>query len=61
MTDPKLIAITGASGLIGGALTKRLRSEHQPFLKLVRHPTSGERERYWDYSEKVLDLSLIHI
>ena len=54
MTDPELIAITGASGLIGGALTKRLRSENQPFLKLVRHPTSEERERYWDYSEKVL-------
>ena len=27
MSDPKLIAITGASGLIGKALTKRFRSE----------------------------------
>ena len=38
MSDPKLIAITGASGLIGKALIKRFRSENQPFLKLVRQP-----------------------
>ncbi|MDG2199291.1 MAG: TIGR01777 family oxidoreductase [SAR324 cluster bacterium] len=55
MSDPKLIAITGASGLIGKALTKRFKSEKQPFLKLVRHPTSEERERFWNYSEKVFD------
>ena len=55
MTDPKLIAITGASGLIGRALTKKLRLENQPFLKLVRHPASEEGERFWNYSEKVLD------
>ena len=55
MSDPALIAITGASGLIGKALTKRLRSESESFLKLVRHPTSEEGERFWDYSEKVLE------
>ena len=55
MSDPKLIAITGASGLIGKALTKRFRSENQPFLKLVRQPTSEKGERFWNYSEKVLD------
>ena len=55
MSDPALIAITGASGLIGKALTKRLRSESKSFLKLVRHPTSEEGERFWDYSEKVLE------
>ncbi len=55
MSDPKLIAITGASGLIGKALTKRFRSEKQTFLKLVRHPTSKEGERFWNYSEKVFD------
>ncbi len=55
MSDPKLIAITGASGLIGKALTKRFRSENQPFLKLVRHQASEEGERFWNYSEKVLD------
>ncbi|MGA0190423.1 MAG: TIGR01777 family oxidoreductase [bacterium] len=55
MSDPKLIAITGASGLIGKALIKRFRSENQPFLKLVRQPTSEAGERFWNYSEKVLD------
>ncbi len=55
MSDPKLIAITGASGLIGKALIKRFRSENQPFLKLVRQPTSEVGERFWNYSEKVLD------
>ena len=55
MTDPKLIAITGASGLIGRALTKKLRLENQPYLKLVRHPASEEGERFWNYSEKILD------
>ena len=55
MSDPKLIAITGASGLIGKALIKRFRSENQPFLKLVRQPTSESGERFWNYSEKVLD------
>ena len=55
MSDPALIAITGASGLIGKALTKRLRSESQPSLKLVRYPTSEEGKRFWDYSEKVLE------
>ena len=55
MTEPKLIAITGASGLIGRALTKKLRLENQPFLKLVRHPAFEEGERFWNYSEKILD------
>ena len=55
MSDPNFIAITGASGLIGKALIKRFRSENQPFLKLVRKPTSEEGERFWNYSEKVLD------
>ncbi len=54
MSDAALIAITGASGLIGKALTERLRSESQPSLKLVRYPTSEEGKRFWDYSEKVL-------
>ncbi len=58
MTDPKLIAITGASGLIGTALTKKLRLENQPLLKLVRHPASEEGERFWNYSEKVLDAGI---
>ncbi|MEC7193748.1 MAG: NAD-dependent epimerase/dehydratase family protein, partial [SAR324 cluster bacterium] len=55
MTDSKLIAITGASGLIGRALTEKLRFENQPFLKLVRHPVSEKGERFWNYSEKILD------
>ena len=55
MSDPNFIAITGASGLIGKALIKRFRSENQPFLKLVRQPTSEDGERFWNYSEKVLD------
>jgi len=55
MSDPKFIAITGASGLIGKALIKRFRSENQPFLKLVRQPTSESGERFWNYSEKILD------
>tara|TARA_B100000575_G_scaffold292130_1_gene299743 strand:- start:476 stop:1387 length:912 start_codon:yes stop_codon:yes gene_type:complete len=55
MSDPALIAITGTSGLIGKALSKRLRSESQPSLKLVRYPTSEEGKRFWDYSENILE------
>ena len=55
MSDPALVAITGASGLIGKELTKKLRSENQSSLKLVRYPTSEEGKRFWDYSEKVLE------
>jgi hypothetical protein len=58
MSVPKFIAVTGASGLIGRTLVEKLRSERQSFIKLVRHPTFEEGERFWDYTQEILDEGL---
>ncbi len=42
------IAITGASGLIGGALSRQLTSRGDQVVRLVRHEPSGPQERRWD-------------
>jgi uncharacterized protein (TIGR01777 family) len=47
------IAITGATGLIGSALTKSLISDGHSVLKLVRKPTSDPNELSWDISKGI--------
>lgn len=42
------IVIAGASGLIGTALTERLRERGDTVIKLVRRPPASHDEREWD-------------
>jgi uncharacterized protein (TIGR01777 family) len=44
------VAITGASGLIGGALSSSLREGGHDVVHLVRREPSAEHERQWDPS-----------
>lgn len=45
---PRRVAVTGASGLIGSALVRRLRSEGSEVVRLVRRPPRGADEVEWD-------------
>lgn len=47
------IAITGASGLIGSALTASLTADGHEVIKLVRTPTSAANEVRWDITQGV--------
>ena len=42
------VAMTGASGLIGSALTQSLRGDGIDVLRLVRHPPADASELSWD-------------
>jgi uncharacterized protein len=42
------VAITGATGLIGGALASYLSSDGADVLRLVRRPATGAAELQWD-------------
>ena len=42
------VAITGATGLIGGALAEYLRNDGLDVLRLVRRPAAGVTELRWD-------------
>ncbi len=42
------IAVTGASGLIGGALVPHLRAQGHEVLRLVRRPSGNADEVTWD-------------
>jgi uncharacterized protein (TIGR01777 family) len=42
------VAITGATGLIGGALANYLSSDGADVLRLVRRPAAGAAELQWD-------------
>ncbi len=46
--------ISGASGLIGGALSSELRTAGHEVVALVRRPASGDREVQWDPSAGTL-------
>jgi uncharacterized protein (TIGR01777 family) len=50
--EPLTVAVTGASGLIGTALTALLTTGGHRVIKLVRHPVAPgtENERQWDPS-----------
>ncbi|CAM4050233.1 TIGR01777 family oxidoreductase [Janibacter anophelis] len=47
-TPQQRVAITGASGLIGGALSSALAAEGHDVVHLVRRAPSGPHERQWD-------------
>ena len=49
------VAITGASGLIGGALSSSLRADGHEVVQLVRHEPKGDHERPWDPATRELD------
>ncbi|MBU6329057.1 MAG: TIGR01777 family oxidoreductase [Acidobacteria bacterium] len=56
MSDPKKIAITGASGLIGRALSASLRADGHTVLPLVRRPVAaGEQAVSWDPAAGTID------
>ena len=52
---PLRIAVTGASGLIGGELVPFLTTAGHSVVRLVRRPASGPGEISWDPSRGVLD------
>jgi hypothetical protein len=49
------VAITGASGMIGGALSAFLNSRGDDVLHLVRRPARTAAEISWDPTHRVLD------
>ena len=52
---PQRVAITGASGLIGGALSAFLIARGDEVLHLVRRPARTAAEISWDPANRVLD------
>ncbi|HEX8245625.1 MAG TPA: TIGR01777 family oxidoreductase [Longimicrobium sp.] len=49
------VAVTGASGLIGSALTRRLEADGHRVLRLVRHAPKGPAEARWDPASGQVD------
>jgi uncharacterized protein (TIGR01777 family) len=45
--EPMTVAVTGASGLVGTALTSLLTTAGHRVIRLVRHPPQGPDERQW--------------
>jgi uncharacterized protein len=50
-----LVVVTGASGLIGTALTRRLRAEGHQVLRLTRSRPTGADQAQWDPAAGQLD------
>ncbi|MFM8515993.1 MAG: TIGR01777 family oxidoreductase [Actinomycetota bacterium] len=50
-------AVTGASGLIGGALVRHLRAEGNEVLRLVRRDPQGPDEVRWDPKRGTVDVA----
>ena len=53
---PLTVAVTGASGLVGTALTALLGVAGHRVIRLVRGPADGADERHWDPSDPAADL-----
>ncbi|WP_247045217.1 TIGR01777 family oxidoreductase [Arthrobacter rhizosphaerae] len=53
------IVISGASGLIGKAVTRGLRGDGHKVLTLVRRPPTSASERQWDPQAGVLDTAAL--
>jgi uncharacterized protein (TIGR01777 family) len=56
---PQRVAITGSSGLIGGALSAFLTSRGDEVLHLVRRPARTAAEVEWDPASRHLDPALL--
>lgn len=54
--EPATVAISGASGLVGTALTRALASAGHGVVRLVRRDPRGERERRWEPHAPAVDL-----
>jgi len=52
------VGISGASGLIGTALTQALRDRGDRVIALVRRPAAGPDERSWDPAKETFDAGL---
>lgn len=56
--DNKKIAISGASGLIGRAISARLTQDNYKILSLVRQSAGAASDRiYWDYQKQQIESS----
>lgn len=53
------VAITGASGLVGSALSKELSNQGHTVLRLVRKPPQSGDEIYWDPSSGAIDANAL--
>jgi uncharacterized protein len=53
---PLVIAVTGASGLVGAQLTALLSSGGYDVIRLVRRAAAGPKERQWDPNDPASDL-----
>ncbi|MEU0498347.1 TIGR01777 family oxidoreductase [Mycobacterium sp. NPDC006124] len=53
---PVTVAVSGASGLVGTALTALLTSGGHRVIRLVRHAATGPDERHWDPDAPATDL-----
>jgi len=54
--EPMTVAVTGASGVVGTALTALLTTGGHRVIKLVRHPAQGAGERQWQPDQPAPDL-----
>ncbi len=52
---PQRVAITGSSGLIGGALSAYLTARGDEVRHLVRRPPRAAHEAYWNPASRTLD------
>ncbi|GGB89115.1 NAD-dependent epimerase [Knoellia flava TL1] len=53
------IAVTGSSGLIGGALCRSLRARGDEVVRLVRRPPEHAEEVQWDPASRHLDPAVL--
>ncbi len=53
---PMTVAVTGATGLVGSALSAFLSTGGHRVIRLVRHPARNEHERQWDTDRPTSDL-----
>ncbi|MDQ3380178.1 MAG: TIGR01777 family oxidoreductase [Actinomycetota bacterium] len=54
------VAVTGASGLIGGALVSVLREAGHELVSLVRRAPSAENEARWEPEAGTIDVEALH-
>lgn len=55
LRQPRRVAVTGASGFVGAALTEALRADALEVLRLVRGEADGAGEVHWDPAKGTVD------